>query len=141
MSDEDLKRRIESLERQREEDRRMILDLREDISDLVAVMRESNVYAKECYKRIEKGEAHRAQQDKTISTLGDTVLRNQPAVDSVNRIKVGLLGLVFTVMGGLIINFFVASNPPVRDKDYQMLVEELRDLRKHKIEDHTQIPQ
>ncbi|CAM0102253.1 hypothetical protein VPHPG9A1_0015 [Vibrio phage PG9A-1] len=135
--DIDLERRVTVLERHREEDRQQNQEIREDISELVAAVRESNVYYKESYKRIERGEGHRDKQDSVINRLSESIIKNQPAVDSVNRIKVGLLGVMFTVMSALIVNWFVATTPPpITEHDYKALAQELKELRAHKLEDH-----
>ncbi|CAH9015551.1 TMhelix containing protein [Vibrio phage 282E43-1] len=137
MPDTDSTRRISTLERHREEDRQQQQETIREIAKLVKVVAESNVYNKENYKRIEKGEAHRAEQDKAISSLSDIILKNQPAVDSVNRIKVGLMGVAFTVMAGLLTNWFVATKEPiVGEYEYRALVQELKELRAHKLDDH-----
>ncbi|AUR98931.1 TMhelix containing protein [Vibrio phage 1.257.O._10N.286.46.A4] len=137
MPENDSTRRINTLERHREEDRQQMQEIGGDIAELVAAVRESNVYYKESYKRIEKGEKHRADQDKAISSLSDTILKNQPAVDSVNRIKVGLMGVAFTVMAGLLTNWFIATKDPiVGEYEYRALIEELKELRAHKLDDH-----
>ncbi|CAH9015574.1 TMhelix containing protein [Vibrio phage 237E40-1] len=137
MPDSDSTRRINTLERRREEDRQQQQETIREIAKLVKVVAESNIYNKENYKRIEKGEAHRKEQDKAISSLSDIILKNQPAVDSVNRIKVGLMGVAFTVMAGLLTNWFVATKDPiVGEYEYRALVQELKELRAHKLEDH-----
>ncbi|CAH9013228.1 TMhelix containing protein [Vibrio phage 417E50-1] len=137
MPDSDSTRRINTLERHREEDRQQQQEIISEIAKLVKVVAESNVYNKENYKRIEKGEAHRREQDKAISSLSDIILKNQPAVDSVNRIKVGLMGVAFTVMAGLLTNWFVATKDPiVGEYEYRALVQELKELRAHKLDDH-----
>lgn len=136
--DEELKRRVNNLERQREEDRQMILDLREDIQEVTAALRESNVYYKESYKRIEKGEAHREKQDAAMDTLAKTIIKNQPAVDSVNRIKAGLIGVVFAVLASVTGNWLIAVNaPPVNKTEKELILKQLERLeRLERLEAH-----
>ncbi|CAH9011709.1 TMhelix containing protein [Vibrio phage 434O48-1] len=135
--DDDLKRRVAKLERYRDEDRQQAQEIREDLAELVAAVRESNVYYKESYKRIEKGEKHREKQGEAIEALDKIIIKNQPAVNSVNRIKAGLLGVAFTVMAGLLTNWFVATKDPiVGEYEYRLMQQELKELRAHKSDDH-----
>lgn len=127
--DREISRRFELLERQAEEARRIATEQREDVNELVAVMRESNVYYKEIYKRTEKGEEHREEQDKAIKQLSEVQIRNQPAIESVNRIKAGLIGVVFTVIAGVSVNYLVATKePPVSEHEYKSILEKLERL-------------
>ncbi|BAV81108.1 hypothetical protein [Vibrio phage CKB-S2] len=135
--EDELKRRLGKLEEQREEDRKELAQLRRDMAELVAEMRVSNAYAKELYKRTEKGEEELDEQGKALGELSKVILKNQPAVDSVNRIKAGLIGVVFTVLAAVIVNWFVASKePPVNEHEYKQLLTELQELRRHEREAH-----
>lgn len=121
MIDEETKRRLDKLEQAREEDRRVIQELREDLADLIAAMRESNVYAKECYKRLEKGEAE-------IKAIGDKMAKNQPAVDSVNKIKAGFLALGFSVLTAIAVGWSV--DKPDKNEEISKILSELKEIRK-----------
>lgn len=135
--DADVKRRLENLERAQEEDRKMQRKLDSSVSDLVAEMRVSNAYAKENYKRIEKAEAHREKQEEALNNLTKAMIKNQPAVDSVNKIKAGLIGVVFTVIAGVSVNWIIAHNaPPVNKTEKEMILKQLEKLEKLERHEH-----